>query len=339
MSGGDGIRQSKWAGREAVVDGKRKTKDSTLYLWSELPEWLQGGNELTLTGYRPITESVYECVLSWFYLHNESVNIWSHFLGAVLFACLPCYIFTTEIPPRYAVASTADVTVFSVYLFGVAICFCLSTAFHTLTNHSARVLTLGLQLDWLGVVILMWSATIPQVHYAFSCPAAAADSSSSADATAAAAAAAIPLRNLYWALLTAQAGACAAYTFAERFRDPLTGGRRAAAYAGLAALTLVPVGHAWARDGWGRRGAEREAAREKLALGWVGVTVVCNGLGAAAYAVKFPERWYPRRFDIFGSSHQILHVMVILAALAHAKGMLQSFDHVHSGGDTCDVGV
>lgn len=30
-----------------------------------------------------------------------------------------------------------------------------------------------------------------------------------------------------------------------------------------------------------------------------------------------PERWYPGRFDYFGASHQIFHVCVVLAALAH----------------------
>ena len=43
-----------------------------------------------------------------------------------------------------------------------------------------------------------------------------------------------------------------------------------------------------------------------------------------------PERWHPGRFDIWGSSHQIFHVLVVLAAATHLVGLLKAFDHEHS---------
>lgn len=59
--------------------------------------------------------------------HLYIVSIFSHIVGALLFLSLPYYIFHTEIPPRYAVATPADMVVCSVYFGGVAICFTLST--------------------------------------------------------------------------------------------------------------------------------------------------------------------------------------------------------------------
>ena len=47
---------------------------------------------------------------------------------------------------------------------------------------------------------------------------------------------------------------------------------------------------------------------------------------------KYPEKRFPRRFDIFGTSHQILHVMVVLAGLVHMFGVLQVFDFYISMG-------
>jgi hypothetical protein len=41
----------------------------------------------------------------------------------MLFAVLPIYFFRTEIPPRYEVATSADLGVCSIYFIGVAICF------------------------------------------------------------------------------------------------------------------------------------------------------------------------------------------------------------------------
>lgn len=54
------------------------------------------------------------------------VNIWSHLIGAALFAALPVYLYKAEIPPRYAVASKEDMVVCGIYFVGVTTCFCLS---------------------------------------------------------------------------------------------------------------------------------------------------------------------------------------------------------------------
>jgi adiponectin receptor len=41
-----------------------------------------------------------------------------------------------------------------------------------------------------------------------------------------------------------------------------------------------------------------------------------------------PERLHPYTYDVLGASHQVLHVMVIFAGLAHMVGLLKAFDHV-----------
>jgi len=108
------------------------------------------GNHYIETGYRPTVPSVRDCLLSLTYIHNETgtpisshtfktqyfdniilielltVNIFSHFIGAVIFFVIPFYVFTTEIPPRYAVATLADKIVCSAYFLGVAVCFLFS---------------------------------------------------------------------------------------------------------------------------------------------------------------------------------------------------------------------
>ena len=39
--------------------------------------------------------------------------------------------------------------------------------------------------------------------------------------------------------------------------------------------------------------------------------------GAIIYVSRFPERRFPGKFDIWGSSHQIWHFMIIAAASVH----------------------
>jgi len=49
------------------------------------------------------------------------------------------------------------------------------------------------------------------------------------------------------------------------------------------------------------------------------------GLGAIMYALKIPERFFPKRFDMVGASHQIFHFAVISAALLHMWGSFKEF--------------
>ena len=52
--------------------------------------------------------------------------------------------------------------------------------------------------------------------------------------------------------------------------------------------------------------------------------------------LRWPERQYPGKVDLVGSSHQIFHVFVVLAAMSHLRGLLVAFDYRHGGnGATC----
>lgn len=79
--------------------------------------------------HRPHVHGSYKkCLKSWTYLHNESVNIFSHLIGSLLFLTLPFGIYK-ELAPRYATANKADLLVFASFFLGVAICFALSTMY------------------------------------------------------------------------------------------------------------------------------------------------------------------------------------------------------------------
>ena len=50
-------------------------------------------------------------------------------------------------------------------------------------------------------------------------------------------------------------------------------------------------------------------------------------LGAFFYAARIPESIRPGKFDIWGSSHQIFHVMVVLATVVQLLGIFEAFDY------------
>ncbi|KAE9367450.1 hemolysin-III channel protein-like protein Izh2 [Stipitochalara longipes BDJ] len=272
--------------------------------------WNREDSHFIETGYRPPSGSIRKSFESWGDLHNESVNIYSHLIGSLLFAALPIYIFRTEIPPRYKVATSTDIGACSIYFIGVAICFLLSATFHKIMNHSPKMDKLGMQLDFQGVILLMWGATVPLIYYGFYC-----------DKT---------LQWVYWSLLSAFAILCSIFTFQPRFSDPFLRPLRAATFGSLAFLSIIPMIHGIIKYGWALQS-------QRMDLKWVLVTLGLNTLGAAAYAIKFPERWFKKTFDIFGASHQWLHIMVILAGLAHTVGVLHVFDLLHAHPTECVI--
>ncbi|KAL8377891.1 hypothetical protein RB595_008533 [Gaeumannomyces hyphopodioides] len=312
--GEEGVKR----GRVVETAGKRQ-----LLAWEELPLWQrqQGGN-LIFTGYRKAPGTVRDCLASWFYLHNESVNIHSHTLGALLFLLLPFCIFSTsQIPPRYAAASPGEAAACGVYFAGVAVCFALSAAFHTFIPHGLAAFRLGLKLDVQGCLLLMWGSTAPLVYYSFPPP--LCHHQSNGDGGAAAA-----RRTAYYAATAALALACSAATFAPALAGARGAVPRALLLAAFGLASFVaPVVHGAALS----PGGLAEQAR-RVGLRWVAVTAGCNVAALVVYISKVPERWYPCRFDIFGHSHQLMHILIVCSALAYAMAVVESFDARHSEG-------
>lgn len=62
--------------QKEVTSWQRPLKKSNLLQWKDMPKHLQF-NPYIFTGYRPLL-SVWGCLNSLFYLHNETINILTH---------------------------------------------------------------------------------------------------------------------------------------------------------------------------------------------------------------------------------------------------------------------
>lgn len=120
--------------------------------------------------------------------------------------------------------------------------------------------------------------------------------------------------------------ACGVVISVEQFRTQHQ--FRAALFVSMGLSGLIPLAR-----GLLDRGVD--GVRREAGLDWLLLQGALYILGAYIYASRIPEKWCPGRFDLVGHSHQIFHVLVLLAAFAHFKGLLVAFDHWH----TLDVGV
>lgn len=113
---------------------------------------------------------------------------------------------------------------------------------------------------------------------------------------------------------------------------------------------IIPIGHGLLKFGY-------QTLEDRMSLSWVVLHGFMYIFGAFLYAVRsftqptttafiflthaftqirWPERSNPGAFDIWGHSHQIFHMFVVLAAATHFYGMAKAFDHHHEGmGSQC----
>lgn len=125
-----------------------KASRTLTVLWNDLPTWLQD-NQHIHSGYRPASNSYRKSLASLTHLHNESVNIYTHLVGAGLALLAAVYAYAA-LRPRYEQATRQDVWVFACFFGGAVACLGMSAAYHTVSNHSERVARMGNRLDYLG---------------------------------------------------------------------------------------------------------------------------------------------------------------------------------------------
>lgn len=135
--------------------------------WDDLEPWRRD-NAFILTGYRPDSNSYRRSFASLTHLHNETVNIWSHLIGAVLFLCIGTFLYR-QVSTRYAAATDSDLLVFACFFAGAVVCLGMSATYHALSNHSPEVSRWGNKLDYSGIVFLIVGSYVPALYYGFFC--------------------------------------------------------------------------------------------------------------------------------------------------------------------------
>ncbi|KAK3389517.1 hemolysin-III related-domain-containing protein [Podospora didyma] len=298
-------RPSLSAAAETVIDAAKKVEakaeEALLVLWDDLPAWRRD-NVYIQRGYRQTSNSYWRSFVSLSYLHNETVNIWSHLLGAVAFTCGGAFLHSV-VAPRYGSASSADVLVFGCFFAGAYLCLGMSATYHTLQNHSPAVNKWGNKLDYTGIVFLIVGSYVPALYYGFVCK---------------------PTQlTLYLSAISLLGLGCLTVSWFDQFRTPAWRPYRALMFVGLGVSGVVPILHELTVDGY-------QHLNERMGLNWVVLQGALYIFGAFLYAARWPERQSPGAFDIVGSSHQIFHVCVVLAAASHLYGMSKAFDYRHS---------
>jgi hypothetical protein len=88
--------------KEVVFNAVDKVKLSFIGKKEEAPDFLQD-NEYIKSGYRIDHNSCCSATKSLFTCHNESVNVWSHLMGAIMFMVFGVGLCVAIVPRRFEV--------------------------------------------------------------------------------------------------------------------------------------------------------------------------------------------------------------------------------------------
>uniref|UniRef100_UPI00358E91BF adiponectin receptor protein 1-like n=1 Tax=Myxine glutinosa TaxID=7769 RepID=UPI00358E91BF len=274
-----------------------------------LPDWLKD-NDFLLHGHRPPMPSFRACFGSIFRLHTETGNIWTHLIGFFFFLVLALvYLFRPNIK---FVSPIQEKVVFGVYFLGAILCLCFSWLFHTVYCHSEKVSRTFSKLDYSGIALLIMGSFVPWLYYSFYCN---------------------PQPRLIYLIVICVLGISAIIVSQwDRFATPQYRIMRAVVFLALGFSGIVPTVHFTVVEGFIKAATVGQ-------VGWLVLMAALYSTGAALYAARIPERFFPGKCDIWFQSHQIFHVLVVAAAFVHFHGVskLQAFRYTMGGSCTADT--
>jgi adiponectin receptor len=230
------------------------------------------------------------CFTSLLSLHAETVNIWSHLLGAIWF-----YATAAQFAATWDGLPTPDAAVIFMYLTAVALCFSCSTIYHVLVSHVHR--ERWQCIDHFGIIGFVWASSTSFVFFAFR------DKRS--------------VRHTYIVLLSFVAIVgliCLAYIQAPSAR---TRQERVAIHLFCGGLATVPSFHYWH--------TYRALNRETGLLRAFWTLVIANTIGGGIYTTKLLDHAIGDKIGMPDISHHIMHGAAIYAAWEYQLGLLSAY--------------
>jgi len=176
------------------------------------------------------------------------------------------------------------------------ICFGMSTIYHLFCAHSKKMMNFWIKFDYLGICFMIAGSSTPAIVYSFCCD---------------------ELENWRFFYLSFMWGGCTLtglIMMIPYFDKDSFAGLRGIIFSVTGLFNLVPIFHIV-------NFVEPKYLHHFYYQPWL-LGGLMYLLGAFFYGTKFPEKCCQGRFDIFGSSHQLMHILIVSAALSHYYGAI-----------------
>ncbi|ETN42494.1 uncharacterized protein HMPREF1541_01651 [Cyphellophora europaea CBS 101466] len=295
--------------RRSISARKPEHKPARLLRYDELPEWHKD-NPYILSGYRMEGQS-WTCIKSIFAMHNETVNIWTHLLPAGGFA-LSQILIQLLIDHYYPEATRLDRFVIAFNVAAGIVTMTLSSLYHTLMCHSEHVSNLWLRIDYIGILTLILGSFFSGIHVGFRCEP--------------------TLRNIHWTSICVLSVATSILVIDPKLQGLKYRSLRTSAFVLTALSGFAPIIHGLLMYGWSQMWV-------RSGMPYYFLEGIVYGFGAFLFATRIPESIWPGKFDIWLGSHQLFHVLVVIASLVHMIGVWSAYEWHYENQRSCPVPV
>uniref|UniRef100_A0A1Y1KQ52 Progestin and adipoQ receptor family member 3 n=2 Tax=Photinus pyralis TaxID=7054 RepID=A0A1Y1KQ52_PHOPY len=270
------LEESESKCKKEICEHHKPNGEMRLYSLKDAPEYLQH-NVFILTGYRGILNTKL-CIESIFWWTNETINIWSHLFGWLLFVGLTIY----DLSLLNLHASFLDKLCVAMLLICFQVCMGLSAVYHTFSCRSEDDCNYYLSLDLFGIALSLLAIYMSGIYYAFWCHQA--------------------MLNFY--LVTIFLIFCGAMALQHPKLNANTNVKMFV-FVLWAAYGIVPTIH-WTFI----MGGFANPLVSMLIPRVMGMYSI-SGTAFLIYLTKVPERFCAGKFDYLGHSHQWWHLFVV----------------------------
>ena len=192
-------------------------------------------------------------------------------------------------------------------LFGAIFCLSCSAIFHLFNSHSKAVSHMLNKLDYAGIVILIVGSCYPPNYYLFHC-----DFSKFLFYF-------LDYAYCYLTIMTITGLFVFYISIKDKYFQPQYHKFKGLLFLIFGISAGLPVIHLRVL---GANGFEIEYNFTMWYIGGISYIV-----GALIYVLKFPERFSPGSFCIFGHSHQIFHIFVLVGVFTHYIACLETYNY------------
>jgi adiponectin receptor len=231
-----------------------------------------------ISGYRAMPSYDYWfCFKSIFYLHNETLNIWSHVVACISWLIILAYITPTLIEEF----SFRDRLPFILYCIGSVLVYAFSTVYHTIKCNSVEDYHWILHFDFWGIILILFNANILTPYFELYC---------------------FPEIQRLVLIFVVLFFIVLVYLVPPIIKYRYTNTRTAL----FTIYCFVGLG-VWFLSAFYLHPRIQDHHYQSLKGMCVSYVILISGM--IIRTIKFPERIWPRKFDIIAPSHFIWHIL------------------------------
>lgn len=259
-----------WATRKGGLIGR-----------DELPAWYVS-NPFILTKYRPPELSVCACAKTACEIHNETANIWTHFLGGLVWI-----YFCSNSLKSHDMAVRVDEFTYRLQLVCYGLCGIMpftSALAHTFFCRSPSWYKACWSCDHAGIILLWLARALSEGYISWWCD-----------------------RSFFatWCMIVLAVFSVLGYVVVIHSNEAI--------FLPLYMFIHIPVvSMTWKKELWVD---DQSGVLLRLGLAMTLLGSMCGVIGYIIMRFRLPERWAPGSFDLWFHSHQWWHILTIVGPI------------------------